>query len=137
MSASDGVDKVQFAALANLLSLRNGGQLEPQVELDDCVETFRQADISDLDDADTNHPAQIADSGHPRLKKHFLDRLSELLSRRKGGYDVVCSVMREREDDVQINVTKNTPFDETDRQFMKALERLLPATPSATGTVTY
>ena len=84
LSNPDGVDEIRFAALANLLSLRNGGQLEPQVESDDCIDAFGQADSSDLDDADTNHPAQIADSGHPRLKKHFLDRLSELLSCRKG-----------------------------------------------------
>lgn len=140
LSASDGVENIRFAALANLLSLRNGGQLEPQEELDDCIDAFGQADDGDLDnldDAGTNHPAQIAYSGHPLLKKHFLDRLSELHSRRKGGYDVVCSALREEEDGAQIQVTINTPFDEADKQFMEILQRLLPAISSATSTVTY
>ena len=45
--------------------------------------------------------------------------------------------MREGEDDVQIQVTKNTPFDRVDKQFLETLQRLLPAISKATGILTY
>lgn len=103
--ASNIVDSTRFAALSNLLSMRSGGQLELPVEFGDCAKEDGGLDDDDIEDADTNTPAQIAESGYEYLKKRFLDRLGELLSRRKEGCDVVCCVMQEGESDVQIYVS--------------------------------
>lgn len=131
--ASNIVDSTRFAALSNLLSMRNGGQLELPVELDDFAKWDEELDDDDIEDADTNLPTQITGSENRDLKKRFLDRLGELLSRQKGGYDVVCCVMQEGESDVQIYVTKNAPFIQPDYKFMKSLEILLAAISNATG----
>ena len=60
--SANGVDARTFAALANLLSLRSGGQLELSVELEGVVDEDEEADMSDFDDDDTIHPAQIANT---------------------------------------------------------------------------
>ncbi|MCJ1381973.1 hypothetical protein MMC17_005085 [Xylographa soralifera] len=131
VSVTEGTELVKITALANLLSLRNGGQLEPPQRLAEYSDDIEDADGIDLDVA-TDCPTQLADSGQLALKKRFLDRLAELLSRRKGGYSVVSCIMQEREDLVQIKVTKNTSFTDTDKTFTKTLERLLSAMSSTT-----
>ncbi|MCJ1356978.1 MAG: hypothetical protein MMC33_006974 [Icmadophila ericetorum] len=46
--SANGVDARTFAALANLLSLRSGGQLEPSVELEGVVDEDEEADMIDF-----------------------------------------------------------------------------------------
>lgn len=67
-----GFGRTHFNALANLLSLRNGGQVEPTSLPDDVLE----ADFNDDWDAaslDTTKAHQTSDSGYNRLKRKFLD----------------------------------------------------------------
>lgn len=100
-----GLDWSHFHALANLLSLRNGGQAEPSSLPDIVLEDDWDSD-EDKDghtpSMDTRLAHQISDSGHGRLKRKFLDCLAEFAANKHGGAAVACSAMKEAEDNVLI-----------------------------------
>src|SRR5436190_14275156 len=93
------VDQGKFLALTDLLSLRNGGQLEP--DFDEPTD-----DDSNVSDSDTARPERLSYSGHERLKKKFLDRFAELVSCRKGRTHVCCAAMSEEQNVVRIWVSR-------------------------------
>ena len=112
-----GLEWSRFHSLANLLSLRNGGQAEPSVLSDIALEEDQKSDDEDeRDDAsiDTRFANQLSESGHERLKRKFLDCLAEIASNKKGGTAVSCAAMREAEDNVTVWVTRNDGFSAID-----------------------
>ncbi|KAF2806940.1 uncharacterized protein BDZ99DRAFT_573630 [Mytilinidion resinicola] len=98
-----GLDKAHFTALANLLSLRNGGQVEEAWLPDDVLEEY-------YDD---------------ELKKKFLDCLAEFAANRKGGRAVVATAMKESEDSVTLWIARNEGFPELERPVYDRLGKLL------------
>ncbi|KAI9849140.1 MAG: hypothetical protein M1837_005370 [Sclerophora amabilis] len=144
----NGLDEARFVALTNLLSLRNGGQMEtPELDQDeDPVEEASDGEEA-FSEADTEHPCALAESGHEELKTRFLDRLAEIVSRerpsggsnvergRKGSF-VACTTLREAEDDVYIYVTRNNGLDVKDMHFFSKLENLLPKMSRREGALT-
>ncbi|TGO25192.1 hypothetical protein BPAE_0085g00120 [Botrytis paeoniae] len=91
-----GLNKREFTAYANLLALRNDGQVEPVslgTELSDENESTTDSDTISID---TSHPTKISDSGYHQLKTKFLDCLAELTANRKGGKYVACSNLPNR-----------------------------------------
>ncbi|KAI5992173.1 hypothetical protein EDD15DRAFT_2577266 [Pisolithus albus] len=105
----------QFISLVNLLSLRNGRQLQPSIEEE------RQNDTRE-----------------DKFKQRFLDKFAEMMSRDKGGKYVCCVALREsgRKDlaedfKTSLIVTRNVNFSNEDEIFRSRLERLL----SAIGTL--
>lgn len=121
--ALPGLDGPRFRAMTNLLSLRNGGQLD--------TPEFDEADDSDASDgsetsiseADTTHPVNLHSSGHMPLKKKFLDRLAEVISKQHKWRHVACTVLKESEDQVDVYVTKNDGLDKDDQAFFRTLEK--------------
>ncbi|KAI6137199.1 hypothetical protein F5141DRAFT_1209527 [Pisolithus sp. B1] len=102
----------QFISLVNLLSLRNGGQLQPSIREE------HQDDVC----ADT------------KFKQRFLDRFAEMMSRDKGGKCVSCVALRESRDEhftedvkTSLIVARNVDFNIVDEKFRSKLERLLSA----------
>lgn len=87
-----GFDEPEFAALVDLLLLRNGQQLEPLSSADDLLQTDTSYESSD-DGAsdDSTHPRLVSYSGHDRLKKRFLDASRSSWPSRKGGICCLCS----------------------------------------------
>ncbi|KAI9736765.1 MAG: hypothetical protein M1834_000969 [Cirrosporium novae-zelandiae] len=134
-----GLDKPQFTAFVNLLSLRNGGQLDPS-SIDE---------YDELDDLTDDNPrsmtgsivnGQISFSLDDGLRKRFLDRLGELLSCEKGARHVASAAMKEyeQEDKVEIWVTHNEPLEKGGAEpeaalktLIMHLEELLSSDPSA------
>ncbi|KAF2796524.1 hypothetical protein K505DRAFT_406320 [Melanomma pulvis-pyrius CBS 109.77] len=105
-----GLSWSRFHSLANLLSLRNGGQAEPSTLADTVLEEDWGPDDNGDGDAlsiDTRLAQQISDSGHGRLKRRFLDCLVEFVANKKGGKAVACSAMKEAEDNVVIWIARN------------------------------
>ena len=102
--ALGGLNKARFDAYAKLLSLRNGGQVEDLSEMDDIID-----DPSAIPNDDESVRANPADSGATatKLKRAFLDRLSELMANAKGGYHVSASLMIEWPDHVDVLVARN------------------------------
>lgn len=96
-----GQIRLNSNALANLLTLRNGGQVEPaslsdEVLGEDCNEEWETTST------DTGNGHQISDSGHIMLKRKFLDCLGEFAANKQSGKTVVCTAMKEVEDNVTL-----------------------------------
>lgn len=81
-SAASGLKQNEFLAPGNLLSLRNGRQIEPASFVDDLLDNESE-ECWETATIDTSIPTQIANSGHSRLKRQFLDCLSEFAPTRK------------------------------------------------------
>jgi len=115
----DGLNKPLFVSLTNILSLRNGGQLEAQDAFsDDATDATGETSSS----TPTTHPATLAGS---ELKPRFLDRLAEVVSCKKAPTHVACAVMKEENNQVTIWVARNDGFVETDIIFFKRFEELM------------
>lgn len=124
-----GLNWSHFHSLANLLSLRNGGQAESSSLSD----TVLEEDWDHLDNEedgrapslDTGIAHKISDSGHGRLKQKFLDCLAEFAANKKGGAAVACSAMKESEDNVIVWISRNEGFSDADKPTFDKLEKLL------------
>ena len=78
----EGINAAEFRALTNLLFLRNGGYIDGY----DIADEDSQGDIQYIehadDDAATDHAVTLSSSGGEWLKRKFLDRFAEVISRR-------------------------------------------------------
>ncbi|KAF8248495.1 hypothetical protein K440DRAFT_679735 [Wilcoxina mikolae CBS 423.85] len=122
----EGLDEARFAALANLLSLRNAGQLELPTVYDVAADADADVDIEHISVCDTNKFDELAESCTPeQLKMQFLDRLAEVMSTKKGGTHVACATMTEKDDSATIFVARNGSFSPDDTQCFRTFERCL------------
>ncbi|KAJ3914720.1 hypothetical protein F5877DRAFT_70471 [Lentinula edodes] len=106
----------EFNALITLLSLRNGRQLEPELDspsIGDHSPTmgfsnaiFQRPNLRSNSSSTSNH-----------LKERFLDRLAEVVSNEKGSKHVACTIMKEYENRVEVYASRNEGFREKDRTF--------------------
>jgi len=119
-----GLNKPRFVALTNLLSLRNGGQLEPVDDPLNEVPDQDGADNASTSTGDTNRPDILSPSGYDDLKRCFLDGFAELVACEKAATHVSCAIMQEEEDMTQIWVARNEGFQETDEAFFRKFELL-------------
>jgi hypothetical protein len=129
-----GLNWSHFHSLANLLSLRNGGQAEPSSLSDTVLEEDWDPDDNGDGDApsmDTRFAHQISDSGHGRLKRRFLDCLA---ANKKGGTAVACSAMKEAEDNVVIWIARNEGFSDVDKPVFDKLGKVLGSLSCKSGT---
>lgn len=132
-----GLDRGHFDSLANLLSLRNGGQAEPSSLSDAVLDEdwdFKHGEDEDGASLDTGFAYQISDSGHLRLKRRFLDCLAEFAANKQGGMAVACSTMKEAEDNVVIWISRNEGFSDGDKPKFDKLGGLLGSLSSNDGT---
>ena len=126
-----------FHSLANLLSLRNGGQAEPSSLSDTVLEEDWDPDGDDDRDSlslDTRFARQISDSGHGRLKKRFLDCLAGFAANKKGGTAVACSAMKEAENNVVIWIARNEGFSDVDKHAFDKVGKMLGSLCCNNGT---
>lgn len=131
-----GVGRTHFNALANLLSLRNGGQVELASLPDDVLE----ADLNDDWDSasvDTIKAHQLSDSGHNRLKRKFLDCLAEFAANMKSGKTVACTAMKEAEDNVMVWIARNEGFPDQEKPLFSKLSALLSSLSCSKGTCSF
>ena len=101
----------EFTVFAQLLSLRNGGQMGI-AQLDEFDQLDSPADDESIVSLNTTAADRGFDARDLGLRKRFLDRLSELLAYERGGDHVSCAVLREDEAEgrVDIWVARNTGF---------------------------
>ncbi|OGM40065.1 hypothetical protein ABOM_011281 [Aspergillus bombycis] len=137
-ASSPNLNQHHFISFANLLALRNGGQVEPAWSLHDFEdEEAREEEeeeeeeetnpdtAGDANSVNTNQVQQISDSGHSRLKRKFLDCLAELAANDKGARFVACSGMTEGEDEVTVWISRNEGFRDVDYAVFGRLGGLL------------
>ncbi|OJJ45984.1 hypothetical protein ASPZODRAFT_152236 [Penicilliopsis zonata CBS 506.65] len=101
-------DKPRFDAYAKLLRLKNDGQVE---EASDFTEI---ADLPDEDSADSVHANTLSSFDEEKLKRAFLDRLSELVANEKGGHHVSSCLLIEWPDRAEVLVARNKRFRDSD-----------------------
>jgi hypothetical protein len=112
LSGLEGWDRFRFEAYAKLLRLKNGGQIE---EADDYTELAdEQMELSDLDSPNSVNVKLLSGFNENKLKRAFLDRLSELVANKKGAHFVSASLMIEWPDRVDVLVARNTGFTKKD-----------------------
>ncbi|KAL7912931.1 hypothetical protein GGI35DRAFT_476750 [Trichoderma velutinum] len=104
----NGLDKSRFEAYAKLLRLKNGGQIEPTSDFSELHDEGIELDKSDDTDSANANVFPLFDER--KLKRAFLDRLSELIANEKGGRHVSSSLMIEWPDRVDILVARNNGF---------------------------
>ena len=124
-------------SLANLLSLRNGGQAEPSSFSNTLLEEDWDPDNNGDEDApsiNTKVADKISDSGHGRLKRRFLDCLAEFAANKKGGTAVACSAMKEVEDNVVIWIARNEGFSDVDKLMFAKVGNMLASLSCNSGT---
>ncbi|KAG6330496.1 hypothetical protein ID866_8592, partial [Astraeus odoratus] len=113
----------EFISLANLLSLRNGACLGPRDRRDDETE----------DDMDSVH---VFTGEENDLKRRFLDRFAEVMSRDKGGKHVASVALSESRNELNLDVSsdtekatllvaRNEEFKDVDRNFCHKAEKLM------------
>lgn len=124
--------RTHFTALANLLSLRNGGQAEP-ASLPDGVLEADPNDDWDAASVDTRKVHQISDSGHDRLKRKFLDCLAEFATNMRSGKTVACTAMKEAEDNVTVWIARNEGFPDQEKSLFSRLSALLSSLSCSKG----
>jgi len=105
-SGLDGWNNCKFEAYAKLLRLKSGKQIEEASDFTDI--SGEQAENSGLRSTDSVDVNMLSRFDEDKLKRAFLDRLSELVANEKGGPYVSSSLMIEWPDKVDILVAKNT-----------------------------
>ena len=132
-----GLNWSHFHSLANLLSLRNGGQAERSSFSDTVLEEDWDSDNNGDGNApsiNTRFADEISDSGHGRLKRRFLDCLAEFTANKKGETAVACSAMKEAEDNVVIWIARNEGFSGLDKLVFDKLGKVLGSLSCNSGT---
>ncbi|KAK0735080.1 hypothetical protein B0T26DRAFT_690770 [Lasiosphaeria miniovina] len=117
-----GLNKSRFEAYTKLLRLRNGGQVEESSDFSERPDD----DIELTDPSDGTESLRVHNLSHvdnSRLKRAFLDRLSELVANSKGGHHVSAALMVEWPDRVDVLVARNSGF-KPDDPSVRMLERL-------------
>ncbi|KAI0853036.1 hypothetical protein F5Y00DRAFT_130748 [Daldinia vernicosa] len=119
----DGLDKPRFEAYTKILSLRNGGQAGDVITFDPCEAGLDVTEPAEDGDSIAGQP--LTNFDNDKLKRAFLDRLSEILSHTRGGYQVAAALMIENLGVPEVTVAKNSGLKQTDKDFITALEKVL------------
>lgn len=105
LSGLDGWDKSRFEAFTKLLLLKSGRQVEEASSfIDISSEETETSELRSIDSVSVNILSQFNED---KLKRAFLDRISELVANQKGGPHVSSSLMIEWPDRVDILVSRN------------------------------
>jgi hypothetical protein len=104
-SGLDGWDKSRFEAFTKLLLLKSGRQVEEASEFIDIPS--EETESSDLQSVDSVNLDLLSRFNEDKLKRAFLDRISELVANEKGGHHVSSSLMIEWPDKVDVLVSRN------------------------------
>jgi hypothetical protein len=133
--ASDELAHVVWASV--ILSLQNpyttttsgdDSSHRNQESLDKDREYDEDSDTESVDDSAEDlasiEAGQLAGTGD-RLRQKFLDCISELLAYTKGGKYVTATALREKEDQVEVDIARNSDFTTSDTEYLALLERFL------------
>ncbi|KAI1501064.1 hypothetical protein F5X99DRAFT_383772 [Biscogniauxia marginata] len=119
----DGLDKQRFEAYTKILNLRYGGQASDPTTFD--PDDQEPDTIDPPGDGDSVAGQQLTHFGEDKLKRAILDRLSEVLSSKRGGHQVAAALMTEIAGTIEITVAKNGGMKQKDKVFTERLEQIL------------
>ncbi len=101
----DGWDQSRFEAFTKLLLLKSGRQVEEASSFIDIPSD--ETETSELKSIDSVSVNILSQFNEDKLKRAFLDRISELVANQKGDPHVSSSLMIEWPDRVDILVSRN------------------------------
>jgi hypothetical protein len=113
----------QLSALANLLLIREGDQLDP-----DATNNFEElGDLTDDASVDTIRTDVLSLAQNESLRKRFLDRIAELFAKDAGGLHVSCTAIRENEKEERVDVwiARNSGIIKADGSIEKPVSDLI------------
>ncbi|KAL5360163.1 hypothetical protein BJX96DRAFT_68673 [Aspergillus floccosus] len=97
--------------------------LQPNQELSDDDEEDFDDDGPDEGSLSTKNYSLTANS--EVLRQKFLDCISELLAHTKGGDFVTATALREKEDEVEVDIARNNGFNVEDEAYLGDLRKFL------------
>jgi hypothetical protein len=117
-------DNRDLDAFINLLKLQVGEQMDSkELSIDSQFNNHENDSDDELGYADSLAPNLLSSTGLERLKNKFLDRLAELVSTKKGGEFVLCSVLHEGENEFNVLISSNNNFNDIDSKLFKRFEQ--------------
>ena len=122
--------KREFLGLANLLSLRTGGQIKPSPFVDD---EAVDPDLLDVLVEEDEQPVGLGSSYDEKIKIKFLDRFAELMVREKDASSVSCAAMLADGHQVNILVSRNEGFGGVDYKFLDDFKEQMVLLTSSRG----
>jgi len=90
----------------------------------DCDRGENDARSDDETKSDVN---DLITSSTENLREKCLNCIAELLSRQKGWHFVTTATLREREDSVEVDIARNSGFDDEDGKFLDQLQQFMEA----------
>jgi hypothetical protein len=103
---------------SHILSLLNPYTKEADDEGGEDIDDDLEQDFSSVD-------AQPLSASSEVLRQKFLDCVCELLSHTKGGKFVTAAALREKEDEVEVDIARNNGLDADDEEYMDSLKQFL------------
>ncbi|GFF25003.1 hypothetical protein IFM46972_01247 [Aspergillus udagawae] len=95
---------------------------QPDQEVDD---EDREDFEDDIDQDFTSVDAQPLSANSEVLRQKFLDCVCELLSHTKGGRFVTAAALREKEDEVEVDIARNEGLNADDTAYLDSLMQFL------------
>lgn len=129
LKASDGLVHVVWAS--TILSLLNPSTITASDELlqpNQAVNDDDGADSESGDDLDqdfTSIDAEPLTANSEELHRKFLDCICELLANAKGGKSVTATALREKENEVEVDIARNNGLNAEDEAYLGFLKRFL------------
>ena len=115
---------------SHILSLRNPHTI---IASDDALQANQDLSDDEEEDFDDDGPdddslstkADFLTASSDVLRQKFLDCISELLAHTKGGDCVTATALREKEDDVEVDVARNNGLKLEDEAYLGGLKQFL------------
>jgi hypothetical protein len=118
-----GLNQQRFRGYASLLRLQSGGQVDERFESE--IELESEKDHIACEDDDSVVAQNVSSFDGTRLRHSFQDRVAELISNKKGGYNVAATLLIDSVDGVTLVVAKNESFSTADKEFLSKFQDLL------------
>ena len=78
----------------------------------------------DANEISHNQAATLGAYDEP-IREKFLNRIAELLSHTTGGKYVTVAALREKEDRVEVDIARNSPFESRDLVYLASLSSFM------------
>ena len=80
---------------------------------------------NELDQDFTSIDAELVTASSEVLRQKFLDCTCELLAHTKGGKSVTATALREKEDEIEVDIARNNGLNTEDKVYLGSLKRFL------------
>lgn len=127
LQVSDELARVVWAS--RILLLLNSNTITapegPSLSKQDVNDDSAVDSDDDLDQDFDSMDAELLTANSEALRRKFLDCVCELLAHTKGGKFVTAAALREKEDEVEVDIAQNNGLDAEARTYLDLLKQFL------------